>query len=70
MSLLCGWSFEVENMVEEFFFIGNRTGKTNSPIKDSKGLTLIDYWSNGLIDNKSMVVVDKKEVFSGNEGTL
>lgn len=50
-------------MVEEFFFIGNRTGKTNSPIKDKDGLTLTDYWSNGLIDNKYIVVVDKKGGF-------
>ena len=32
-------------MVEEFFFIGNRVGKTNSPIKDQDGLTLIDCCS-------------------------
>lgn len=57
-------------MVEEFFFIGNRTGKTNSPIKDKDGLTLTDYWSNGLIENKSIVVVDKKGVFSGGQGTF
>lgn len=57
-------------MVEEFFFIGDRTGKTNSPIKDKDGLTLTDYWSNGLIDNKYIVVVDKKGVFSGNERTF
>lgn len=57
-------------MEEEFFFIGNRTGKTNSPIKDSKGLTLTDYWSNGLIDNKSLVVVDKRGVFSGGQRTF
>lgn len=57
-------------MVEEFFFIGNRTGKTNSPIKDKDDLTLTDYWSTGLIDNKSIVVVDKRGAFSGNERTL
>jgi hypothetical protein len=57
-------------MVEEFFFIGNRVGKTNNPIKDKDGLTLTDYWSNGLIENKSIVVVDKKEVFSGNKSTF
>lgn len=57
-------------MVKEFFFIGNRTGKTNSPIKDKDGLTLTDYWSNGLIDNKYIVVVDKKGVFSGNKRTF
>lgn len=57
-------------MAEEFFFIGNRTGKTNSPIKDSNGLTLTDYWSNGLIDNKALVVVDKRGAFSGNKKTL
>lgn len=57
-------------MAEEFFFIGNRTGKTNSPIKDSNGLTLTDYWSNGLIDNKALVVVDKRGAFSGKKRTL
>ena len=57
-------------MVEEFFFIGNRTGKTNSPIKDKDGLTLTAYWSNGLIDNKSLVVVDKRGVFSGGQRTF
>ena len=57
-------------MVEEFFFIGNRTGKTNSPIKDSEGLTLTDYWSTGLIDNKSIVVVDKRGAFSGIKRTF
>lgn len=57
-------------MVEEFFFIGNRTGKTNSLIKDNDGLALIDYWSTGLFGNKSMVVVDKKGVFLGNETTV
>lgn len=57
-------------MVEEFFFIGNRTGKTKSPIKYNEGLTLIDYWSTGLIDNKSIVVVDKRGAFSGNERTF
>ncbi len=57
-------------MVEDFFFIGNRIGKTNNPIKDKDGLTLTDYWSNGLIENKSIVVVDKKEVFSGNKSTF
>jgi hypothetical protein len=57
-------------MVEEFFFIGNRTGKTNSPIKDQDGLTLIDYWSNGTFDNKSMFVVDKKGAFLGSETTF
>lgn len=57
-------------MEEEFFFIGNRTGKTNSPIKDSNGLILTDYWSNGLIDNKALVVVDKRGTFSGNKRTL
>ena len=57
-------------MVEGFFFIGNRIGKTNNPIKDKDGLTLTDYWSNGLIENKSIVVVDKKEVFSGNKSTF
>ena len=40
--VLYGWNFEVTLMVEEFFFIGNRVGKTNSPIKDQDGLTLID----------------------------
>lgn len=57
-------------MEEEFFFIGNRTGKTNSPIKDKNGLTLTDYWSNGLIATKDLVVVDKRGAFSGNERTL
>lgn len=57
-------------MAEEFFFIGNRTGKTNSPIKDKDGLTLIDYWSNGLIDNKSIVVVDKRGALSGVKRTF
>ena len=57
-------------MVEEFFFIGNRTGKTNSPIKDKEGLTLTDYWSNGVFDGESIVVVDKRGVFSGNERTF
>lgn len=57
-------------MVEEFFFIGNRTGKTNSPIKDQAGLTLIDYWSNGTFDKKSIIVVDKRGAFSGNKRTL
>ena len=57
-------------MVVEFFFIGNRTGKTNSPIKDKDGLILTDYWSTGLINNKSIVVVDKRGAFSGNERTL
>lgn len=57
-------------MVEGFFFIGNRTGKTNSPIKDSKGLTLTDCWSTGLIGNKSLFVVDKRGVFNGNERTF
>jgi hypothetical protein len=58
------------SVVEDFFFIGNRIGKTNNPIKDKDGLTLTDYWSNGLIENKSIVVVDKKEVFSGNKSTF
>lgn len=57
-------------MVEEFFFIGNRVGKTNSPIKDKDGLTLTDYWSNGTFDNKSIFVVDKRGAFSGNERTF
>lgn len=57
-------------MAEEFFFIGNRTGKTNSSIKDKDGLTLTDYWSTGLIDNKSIVVVDKRGVFSGGQRTF
>lgn len=57
-------------MVEDFFFIGNRIGKTNNPIKDKDGFTLTDCWSNGLIENKSIVVVDKKEVFSGNKSTF
>lgn len=58
------------SVVEDFFFIGNRIGKTNNPIKDKDGLTLTDYWSNGLIENKSIDVVDKKEVFSGNKSTF
>ena len=68
--VLYGWDFEVTLLVEEFFVIGNRTGKTNSPIKDKDGLTLTDYWSNGLIDNKSLVVVDKRGVFSGDQRTF
>lgn len=57
-------------MVEEFFFIGNRTGKTKSPIKDNEGLTLTDYWSNGMFDGKSIFVVDKKGACIGTKRTL
>lgn len=57
-------------MVEEFFFIGNRVGKTNSPIKDQDGLTLIDCCSNGTFDKRCIIVVDKRGAFSGNERTF
>ena len=61
-------------MVEEFLFIGNRTGKTNSPIRDKGGRVLTDCWSDylssGTLKDRSIVVVDKRGAFSGEQGTF
>ena len=52
-------------MVEEFFFIGNRTGKTNSPIKLSDGSTLLDFIFKNSYGASSIIETDKRGDISG-----
>lgn len=52
-------------MVEEFFFIGNRTGKTNSPIKLSDGSTPLDLIFKNSYGASSIMETDKRGDLSG-----
>ena len=57
-------------MVEGFFFIGNRTGKTNSPIKLSDGSTLLDFIFKNSYGASSIIETDNRGELFGNETTL
>lgn len=57
-------------MVEEFFFIGNRTGKTNRPIKRSGGSTLLDVIFKNSYGASSITETDKRGDLSGVKRTF
>lgn len=57
-------------MTEEFFFIGNRTGKTNSPIKLSDGSTLLDFIFKNSYGASSIIETDKRGDIDGDQRTF
>ncbi len=57
-------------MVEGFFFIGNRTGKTNSPIKLSDGSTLLDFIFKNSYGASSIIETDNRGDLSGVKRTF